>query len=369
MAFIAWEDDTGIVRRTQFVVIVAGTDISTRLASRLLKLEVMDKAGAEADTVSIELSDPGGQLVLPSTGVQILVSLGTAETGLVLVFDGVVDDVHCILDRGGGRRLRIDGKTVNTHGEAKTPVRRHWDGATYGQALQDAAKKAGITMTVHPSLASKKPDSGYIAQDNESFLHLGERIARELGGTFKLIGGNRAVMLPRNDGQSAGTGAALGTISAIVGKNLITCSVSPEFGRPQYKQITARWYDRKQSKWVSEKVQVPDADVSASGERLYPRSGKTAATDSATGRKTHSQRERGAGTVRILGNPLARAEMFCVISGVRPGLDGTYIADTVTHMFDRSAGYETNIDIKRPGGSAGKDSRRASTKRMHRSKA
>ena len=57
---------------------------------------------------------------------------------------------------------------------------------------------------------------------------------------------------------------------------------------------------------------------------------------------------------------MALAECPVVVSGVRPGVDGQYTAETVTDKVSRQQGYVTTIDIVRPeasssggGGSSG----------------
>jgi len=56
---------------------------------------------------------------------------------------------------------------------------------------------------------------------------------------------------------------------------------------------------------------------------------------------------------------VAVVEGWCSISGVRPGIDGTYLIETVKHSASRSGGATTSLDLKQPGGGAGKDSRKA----------
>ena len=53
-------------------------------------------------------------------------------------------------------------------------------------------------------------------------------------------------------------------------------------------------------------------------------------------------------SVQITGNPLARAESPVMLEGVRDGIDGAYIAETVTHMVTGGGrnGYMTRIDCK-----------------------
>jgi phage protein D len=63
--------------------------------------------------------------------------------------------------------------------------------------------------------------------------------------------------------------------------------------------------------------------------------------------------------VTIIGNPSAQPEGSCTVVGARPGIDGSYKIESVTHKLDRSKGYETTLELKHPEGDVGSDSREA----------
>lgn len=45
------------------------------------------------------------------------------------------------------------------------------------------------------------------------------------------------------------------------------------------------------------------------------------------------------------------------VSGIRDGVDGTYLISGVTHSLNRRAGFLTHLELKQPAGAAGTDSR------------
>ena len=70
-----------------------------------------------------------------------------------------------------------------------------------------------------------------------------------------------------------------------------------------------------------------------------------------------SEREQGAGSVTLLGDENAEPEANCNLSGVRPGIDGTYRISQVTLNLSKGDGFTMDLDLKQPQGSAGVDSR------------
>lgn len=351
------------VKKAICIVVVDGNDISSALMPRLIDLSVTDKAGSSSDTVSITIDDTDGVVYLPREGVSIEVSLGWQSDGAALVFRGVVDDVKSSGSRSGGRTLSISGKGFDTQGKAKQPNEKHWDDKALSDVFQEAAKLGGIdNVKVDEELGKlKRP---YWAMQGESFIHFGERVAREVGGTFK-ISNDTAILAKRNGGKSAG-GQSLAIINATYGDNLISWEISPVTGRPRYKKAKTRWYDRKTGTWKSEEVEIEDEGAKAQFTSRYPASDADEAKQNSDSRKADSERGKGSGSITIDGNSDAQPEGSINLSGARDGIDGTYTIDTVNQSFSRSSGWTTRLDLKEPKGKAGKDSRKKTKKSKKR---
>src|SRR5690606_1419994 len=123
------------IRKTSCIVMVDGQDISSALMPRLINLSITDKAGSSSDTVRIELDDKDGEILLPSEGATISVSLGSDNTGPAVVFRGVVDEVRSSGDRSSGRVLSISGKGFDAQGKPKQPQEKHWDDKPLGDVF------------------------------------------------------------------------------------------------------------------------------------------------------------------------------------------------------------------------------------------
>lgn len=338
-----------------FIIIVGGNVVTERFSQILQSLTVHDKSGTTSDTASLVLDDSDGQVLMPSIGDPMQIMLGWRRTGVLLVFDGTVDTVRSNGSRGGGRTITITAKGFDPKGKAKEPLEFHKDDATLTDFMSEAAGKAGLSFRAQGGIGGIHRD--YWAAATESFIHLGQRVAREVGGEFKMKG-KTGIIYEKNSGMSV-SGAALAGVTARWGDNLKEWDISPMFARPRYIEARARYFDRKEAKWKERRVQIDQRGPSSDAQHTHRvvRADEGEADSAAKDNKLSSERERGGGTVTIIGDPAAQPEGTCTVIGTRPGADGVYTIDGVEHSLDRGSGYETRLELKRPEGDAGTDSR------------
>src|SRR5262245_10413964 len=232
-------------------ILIDGVDVTARLDPHLISVTVTDKEGEGTDHCAIELDDRDARLAVPADDVMLEVWLGWHTEGLYEVFTGKVQSVESGFGRKhGGRRLWVDGYGAAMSGKGRTPMQISWGkGAPPGQpmgemislktVLEEAAKHAGYAMHIAPELADVKRD--WWAMTTESFHHFGARLASELGGVFKISGGNASMT-----GALSFTNAAGDVMEAVVaewGKNLIAWRIKPYAARPQAKAAMAQYYD------------------------------------------------------------------------------------------------------------------------------
>jgi phage protein D len=296
-------------------VVVDGNDISNLLNPILLRLRVHDAAGTASDTAEIEIDDANGRVAFPRDGAFMAIDLGWRSSGIARVFEGTVDDVKSRDARGEGRTLHVSAKSADTRSKTKQHREKHWEQKTLGAVMRDAAGLAGVSMMVDPELAAIRRDWWGMAA--ESFLHFGHRVAREVGGSFKVFG-RRAILARRNAGVSV-SGAALSMVTAQWGGNLINWDIAPVVGRPRYMKVRARWYDVKEAKWKEENVDVEDSTAQAEATTRFTKPNGDEAKQSAENGRTASERNKGEGKVQILGDITAQPEGICVVIGGAPG--------------------------------------------------
>lgn len=340
-----------MAKRAIYQVMVAGQNISSRLAPLLTSLRINDREGTHSDTCEIVCDDKDGMILLPRDGDPMMVALGWEGSPVASVFVGTVDEVKSSGSRGGGRELRISAKGLDTKGKAKEGQQLNVDNATVGDALNKAAKSSGISVQVDPSFASVKRE--WWGLNDESFLHFGERVARELGGAFK-IQGNRAILTKKGGGSVSG--GIMPIVVGAWGANLMSWDIAPFMGRPRHKKVRARFYDRAKAKWKETEAEVQDDGAVATLSDRYSRADEGEAKGSADNGARESEKEKGGGSAEIDGNASAKPGGTFMLVGARPGVDGAYRIEGVEHSYTRS-GWVTKLDLKQPQGDAGKDSR------------
>ena len=328
----------GMARQAAYTVQINGMDITSTLAPLLVSASVSLRAGAEGDTASLILDDTGGQIAMPSIGAGIVIAMGWRDTGLRIVFEGTVDEPRSSGGRAVGRLLTITAKGFDSAGASKDRKRKHWDDATVETILSEAAKLAGLaSVQVDPTLAGVKLK--YWAMSDESFLHMGQRLAERIGGNFRL---------QRDVAVMARRGAAYAPqIVGRYGANLHGWDISPILGRKIYGKVAAPYFDRTTGKW--DQVEIETGLVSKAVLKISPPADdKDDAKRQAEAQAEACKRAGGAGSVTIEGDPSAVPDAACIIVGARPGIDGKYRIAGVTHTLARSAGFLTQVEIAHP---------------------
>lgn len=323
-------------------VVVDGIDVTRKLRPYLIDISVTDQDGEASDSCQLVLDDKNGQLKLPKTRREVSVWIDGA-----LLFKGLVDSVRSNGNRSGGRTLRVSAKGFDSEGKAKEPQRLYRDDASLQDFLGAAAGHAGLSIKVDEELGGITRD--YWGADGESFLQLGQRLAREFDATFK-IRGNQAVFAAR------GKASGLSAVRAVVGENVISWSIAPLLGRPKHKATKTRFFDRPagQHRTITRGL---DSQADAETQARAPVFDEGQADDVNASRASKDKREGGDGSIEMDITPDAQAEAPLVLTGARAGVDGTYVIASVKHGASRSGGSGTSVQVKQPEDGAGEDER------------
>lgn len=319
-----------------FRILADTQDVTAALAARLMELTIEDAAGMESDTVSITLDDREGTITVPRTGAELQVSIGYKETGLQPMGTYVVDEVT--LD-GFPRKMSIRAHAADLRQKIKGQKTRPWDNISLGGIVATVAAEHGYTPKVAAALAAES--FAHLDQVNESDLHFLTRLARDRGAVTKPANGF-LLFVPAGEAKSAG-GKSL-PVTALAAGDCANYSITIA-ERGKYGKVRARWHDTANA--AEQTITVGAGEPEHVISRVYPDA--QAATKAAKAKL--NALTRGVATVRLtcVGNPLLAAEGKIVLSGFRPGVDGTWLMTRVTHKLG-SGGYTCDIDGETPNG-------------------
>lgn len=339
--------------KVDWKVEIEGEDRSETMGKYLISIEVEEGEGSEADKASLCFDDTAGQLKLPKKGQKVRIWLNDVE-----VFSGVLDDPEWSIARGSGRQLTVSAKGFDSRSKIKEPLNFHMDNATLKEFLTEAGKRADIDeIVIDPAFADIWRD--FWSADDESFLHLGNRLAPEVGGTFK-VKNRKAALAKRGGGKTPG-GADMPVILVDCAKTTTTLRVKPGVGRSDYSSTRIRYFDRKEAKWKEEDIEIKTGEDAPKARDVvrFPKADREQAKLVGKGRKAAADRERGSGSATIDLDPTARVEGTARVVNAREGIDGDYRIRTAKHRANRSGGGTTDITIGEPGEGVGKDERKA----------
>jgi phage protein D len=336
----------GFMLATQCQVIIQGTDVTSRFDPHLKSLKITRTHGKAADECTIDLADPDGYILLPQERATVLVNINGQQA-----FKGFVSDVDYKFGKEG-RELSLTASSVDHGSKVKEPKLKHKDGGSLQDAASEFGKSAGLTTHVAGSITSVQRD--YWLQQNESFMAWGQRIANEVGASWKIIGTD-AYMVAISEGISI-SGKTLQAITATYGDNLLSGSVSPIISRPKFSDVKISYFDRAKGEKVEETVPTGIDDVDTALRTVITAADSNQSKQKAKAHGKHSKREKGSASIVILGDVRAEPEAIVTLAGIRPGIDGEYRIGSVSHDIGRG-GFTTNLSLKEPQGKAGIDKR------------
>ncbi|WP_311276180.1 contractile injection system protein, VgrG/Pvc8 family [Methylobacterium sp. WCS2018Hpa-22] len=306
----------------------------------LLGLTVTDNEGIKSDAAELRL-DNRRQIPAPKKGAKMQIWLGYAETGLVYMGNY---EVESWTKSGRPRTLLVSAKAAGLTTEIKSPKSRSYHDKTVGEIVEQIAGKNGLTSIVHPTLKSFK--IGHIDQSTESDINFLTRLAKRVGGNFK-VADRRLIMNLAGSGSLPSGGAAPVFPCYEIGESDWTATGSE---RGSYKSASAAWQNTETGE--RESVVKGSGTPRFRDRKLY---------------KTQEEAERAAeaqlsaltrGKVSFSDTRPGWPEIF---AGARldvidhdPDVDGLFNLKTVAHSID-SAGYKTSLTAESVGSEGGSE--------------
>ena len=338
------------MKTPQAEITVNGNPVASIFNERLVSVTIVDKEGVTSDTISCELNDGSPFAKIPRKGDRIGARLGYRETGLADFGTYTADDpeVRC-LPYG----MTVNGKGANVRDHAKQQRSRHWDDKSVKDIVSEIAGENGLQPVVDGDIGAHVYK--YFAQEDESDLHVVERLARRHDALFSIKDG-RLVFAAKGTGRST-SGAALTPVMATP-DNIVfgTCRVVFAH-RNQFRKVKARTQDRQKAE-LTEVEEDSDDEGTADYTLPEPYADEGEAKKAAGAKARQLKRETIRASVTLYGDPSIRAGALLFFNGVRPEIDEIdFIIETATHRISK-AGYTVDIEAKlyvpaKGGGSAG----------------
>ena len=313
-----------------FELILGGTDRTETVRPLLSKIEVLDKAGVDADTCDITLKAQK-TLAIPESGADVVVRLGFRESSLWEVFKGVANRVG----RSGPPdvlHIQATGIALSDDKRLQGSNVRSWNDATLGEIVTDIIQVAGFKARVHDSLSNIEVKR--LIQSIETDIELLSALMRVYGGVLK-SDGETVAAIPRDVLERA-DGAKLPSVTVKRGE-CQNYSWSRRH-RQGYQTIVAFWQDSAMG--------ATQAVVEGSGKpekRLKTifstedAATKAARKELATIKQINTFRATINGRFIAVGSPLEVEDFPNLI-------DQSYQVVNVTHSY--GDGYTTQIEAE-----------------------
>ena len=178
---------------------INGQPFGTQTLSRILRVELTDKRGFEADELTIELDDADGSIAIPPQDSIITLHLGYAETGVVdkgsYVFAGFTHS-------GSPDTLNLTARAADLAETLAEQREKSWHKQTLYQIVETIATQNGYTD--NKCKIAKVFQQEYIAhidQTNESDASFLTRLAEQYGAIATVKHGI-LLFLPEGEAQT-----------------------------------------------------------------------------------------------------------------------------------------------------------------------
>lgn len=313
---------------------VGGTSILARLEGRAVSITVTDSAGAESDSLALEIEAGDRQVELPRKGAVLSCSLGYRETGLTFMGLYTVDEVRV---SGLPVMISVSAKSANMRASLKEHRTGGFEMKTLGAIIAEVAGRNGLAAAISDDLASRL--IAYVGQTEESDLHFVTRLARAHGAVAAPKNG-RLVFTKRGSGQSA-SGLSLPAI-ALTPQDCTSFDFQlPD--RPSVKEVRAHWHDRAVAKRQTVTAEAGGEESGFTLRHAFP--SEAEAQWAADGKARELKAKNGSFSAVLPGMPRLSAEAIVMSVGFYPGTNFTWTVTTATHAWS-SSGAQTSIQCE-----------------------
>ena len=332
------------MRTPAFEITVDGTDITAQVSKRLLDLQLTDKRGFEADTLSLTLNDTDGLLTIPPEGAKISVKIGWADSYLIDKGTYIVDD---ITHAGPPDKLTISANSADFHKSMNEQKSRSWTAKSLGDILNTIASDHSVKSALNKDLAAKLIEQ--LDQTDESDGHLLTRLGKRFDAIATLKSG-RLLFMPMGLGQSA-SGKALPALT-LMRQDQDSHTFRSAKGQNDFTGVKANWHDLEAATERTVTVQGDsDTPKLKTLRQTFPTA--TEATEAASAEWQRIQRGRHTLSLTLSeGRPELIPETPVTLSDWKSDITAfKWIVGDVKHSLN-GRGLRTQVSLAPPNASA-----------------
>lgn len=326
------------MRTPAFEITVDGIDITAQVSKRLLDLQLTDKRGFEADTLSLTLDDTDGLLAIPPEGAKVAVKIGWTDSPLVDKGTYIVDD---ITHSGPPDKLTISANSADFHKSMNEQKSRSWTAKTLGDILNTIASDHSVESALNTDLAAKLIEQ--LDQTDESDGHLLTRLGKRFDAIATLKSG-RLLFMPMGLGQSA-SGKTLPALT-LTRQDGDRHTFRSAKGQNDFTGVKANWHDLDAATERTVTVQGDsDTPKLKTLRQTYPT--EIEATEAASAEWQRIQRGRHTFSLNLSeGRPELIPETPVILSGWKEDLiDFEWVVGDVKHSLN-GRGLRVNLDLE-----------------------
>lgn len=319
-------------------VVLDGNDLTDRLRPRLLDLTLTECRGGEADQLELRIHDHDGALSLPRSGVELQAAIGWRDSGLVDKGTFVVDEVE---HSGAPDVITLRARSANLTQPLRTRRDRSWHDTTLGAVVGAIAGEHGLQASIASALAGTAV--AHLDQAGESDANLLTRLGHRYDAVATIKAGT-LIFAPIGSGATAsGKPLPRGAITRASGDQHRFSTADREV----YSGVRAYWHDKGAARRKSVLV-----GKSGNAKRLRESYGNEAEAREQA-RAEWNRIQRGAAKFALtlaLGRADLYPEQLLDVAGFKPGIDGQWLIERITHTLSGSAGFTTALELETPNG-------------------
>lgn len=322
-----------------------GEDITGRFNDRTTQIRVDLQAGdGNDDQCTIMVDDRDWRVGRPIPGEDIQVWLGYLEVGLAYLGTFEIDDVTFL---GPPRSIKLVGKSTGSNDIQKAPAIREFDNKSVGDILGQMAEQSGLGLSISGDLAGIKIP---FKNQGASNLHTINQLERLTGAVAKVVDGK--LMFIKRDGAETASGIALPTL-VLRPEHFGTWQVRYS-SKPGYGSVKAAWRDKETGvrKWVDAAVgggSLANKFTGAFNIQGIFNSQEEAQQAAQSQAGNFARAEVTAEFDLAKGDPWIRDQQPLLVSGMRDGINGSYVISRATHTYIKNTGIKSQLECKAPG--------------------